>query len=662
MLKKITLENFMSHKNTVIDLSKCRNIAVVGDVGSGKSALLEAILFAFYGEGRTSGDARITYSQLIAIGSEKMKVKLSFDIDNVIYTITRVRNSSGTGTVSVEQGEELVASGSKAQEFINKLLCVDSELFKLTSFFGAGESDKIMECKPSERMDTIQKIANAVIFSEFGDLAHKFFTDRNKQLIQVDTQIETHMLSVGILPDLIKSKDIQIKKLDKLIEKEARVKEKQIEIKLVLTSFNESFNKRKSIFDRLNGVENQLCETVENISAYLIQKDKCENLVLSLQDKKLEICKDSEIENVGDIQKKYSSSLEKKTEFIAMKNLLTAGINVATHGVSNCPLCESELSKTIVKSWSERITKLESDICSIDTILESASTRLSRINNIKDRMHELDLRLATELSKSARCLENYEHETSKAEKLTQQQSELSVRLKEIDIALKECSYVLDDLEEVENNLHEINYEIGALKSDIKNTSTRIKDVKETKAIMTKEQTSLESLKKDIEALNLLKKAFSRYGIPLDLIHNLCDVIGEESTNILNFFMDGVIELSQTDEKGKPGIEFILSDSSGTRKYIQLSRGQRVIVGMSVRIAVAFLLKRELNIPIDFIVLDEVAGNLDDTKRSDLISLICKFLQKHYSQLFTASHAKLKNVFTDIFETSLIDGCSQVRVI
>ncbi len=52
MLCRIILDNFMAYGHQEVSLEGAKTIAVVGENGSGKSAFLEAVPYAYYGIGR----------------------------------------------------------------------------------------------------------------------------------------------------------------------------------------------------------------------------------------------------------------------------------------------------------------------------------------------------------------------------------------------------------------------------------------------------------------------------------------------------------------------------------------------------------------------------------------------------------------------------------
>lgn len=100
-LKKLTLNNFLSHENTVIDFSKDEKAIVDGASGAGKSSIFDAILWALYGEGRSENRS------LVRKGSKRGSVCLELRRQNEqvgsedLVVITRSATPAGKHTLEV---------------------------------------------------------------------------------------------------------------------------------------------------------------------------------------------------------------------------------------------------------------------------------------------------------------------------------------------------------------------------------------------------------------------------------------------------------------------------------------------------------------------------------------------------------------------------------
>ena len=90
IIKTLTLHNFMSYADVSVDLSSVTVACLSGQNGSGKSALLDAITWALWEEGRSSSD------ELIRLGEKEMWVDLVFEYEGRTYRVRRSRLKRAT--------------------------------------------------------------------------------------------------------------------------------------------------------------------------------------------------------------------------------------------------------------------------------------------------------------------------------------------------------------------------------------------------------------------------------------------------------------------------------------------------------------------------------------------------------------------------------------
>lgn len=100
IIRSLTLHNFMSYADARIDLSSVSVACMSGHNGSGKSALLDAITWVLWEEGRSSSD------ELIRLGQKEMWVDLVFDYEDRTYRVrrSRLRRASKGGARAPSKG------------------------------------------------------------------------------------------------------------------------------------------------------------------------------------------------------------------------------------------------------------------------------------------------------------------------------------------------------------------------------------------------------------------------------------------------------------------------------------------------------------------------------------------------------------------------------
>src|SRR5919109_2046833 len=88
---RLRLHNFMCYRgDATLDLSGIQLACLAGENGHGKSALLDALTYALWGEARARRE-----EDLITLGSDEMEVELEFLLGSDRYRVIRKRSRRG---------------------------------------------------------------------------------------------------------------------------------------------------------------------------------------------------------------------------------------------------------------------------------------------------------------------------------------------------------------------------------------------------------------------------------------------------------------------------------------------------------------------------------------------------------------------------------------
>ncbi len=168
---RLRLRNFLSYGEDAptLDFEGIHVACLSGGNGQGKSALLDAITWALWGEARKSSDLRKPDEEILRIGARSMEVDFTFRVSGDEYRIVRSYSQSASGKTSkpglefqVRDGGDwraLTAESVKAtQEAIDTRVGIDYETFINSTFLLQGRSDEFTKKKPGERKEILGKI------------------------------------------------------------------------------------------------------------------------------------------------------------------------------------------------------------------------------------------------------------------------------------------------------------------------------------------------------------------------------------------------------------------------------------------------------------------------------------------------------------------------
>ena len=170
VFKKVKYKNFLSTGNqfTEIDLSRNKSTLIVGQNGSGKSTILDAISFSLFGKPHRN----ITKPQLInSINKKDTVVEVEFSVNNVDYKVVR---GIKPGFFEIWKGGLMINQSSHAREY-QKIL--EQNILKLThkSFhqvvvLGSSSFIPFMQLSAHHRRDVIEDILDIGVFSKMSQL------------------------------------------------------------------------------------------------------------------------------------------------------------------------------------------------------------------------------------------------------------------------------------------------------------------------------------------------------------------------------------------------------------------------------------------------------------------------------------------------------------
>jgi DNA repair protein SbcC/Rad50 len=200
LLKSITLENIRSYKHQKIDFPSGPFI-LSGDIGSGKTSILLAIEFAFFGIMR----AELSGDSLLRHGAAKGSVELTFEVEGKDHIIKRTLKRS-KDSISQETGY-IVAGGVKfegtAVELKSRILGIlgypqelvtksRSLIFRFTVYTPQEEMKQILYEDPELRLDTLRKLFGIDRYRTIKENSSIFMRELNKKHDELSVRLETY--------------------------------------------------------------------------------------------------------------------------------------------------------------------------------------------------------------------------------------------------------------------------------------------------------------------------------------------------------------------------------------------------------------------------------------------------------------------------------------
>lgn len=183
---RLEVEGFTCYRDRqpALEFSELTLFAIAGPTGAGKSSILDAMLYALFGEVPRIGKHGV--SEFISQGRDRMSVALDFRVRDREYRVTRASKQSKTSVKTDATLAELTAAGERSlasqvkqvNDEIVKLLGLGYDEFIQTVVLPQGEFAKFLKAKPSDQRSILQHLLRHDVFTRMRDLAE----DRRKKL------------------------------------------------------------------------------------------------------------------------------------------------------------------------------------------------------------------------------------------------------------------------------------------------------------------------------------------------------------------------------------------------------------------------------------------------------------------------------------------------
>lgn len=194
---KLTLKNFLSYQDAILDFTGFHTACICGANGAGKSSLLEAVTWAIWGESRTASADDVIHG-----GEMEVRVDFEFANNQQVYKIIRMRSRGKSASLQFQvrsaSGDfiSLTSKGMReTQDYIVHELKLDYETFINSAYLRQGRADEFMVAKPADRKKILGNLLKLDQYEKLAELAK----DQAKEF-----KIKADLLEESFAPNLEK--------------------------------------------------------------------------------------------------------------------------------------------------------------------------------------------------------------------------------------------------------------------------------------------------------------------------------------------------------------------------------------------------------------------------------------------------------------------------
>lgn len=503
MLENLYVNNFRSHDKTEINLHSGLNV-FLGEVGAGKTSILEALSFALFGK-ISSG---VTQTELIKRGSNQTKAILVFKVDSEKYKVERSiflkKPQKAKLWIFKNNSWQIAVEGSNAvSKSIEELLGVESSTFLAAIYASQGEIKKMLQTQPGKRREQFDKLLGIDVYEKLWNTMGQSKSAVSKELIEVQkissgyeiltnqkenitgeikenhSELNSLQLTLIDIKEMILPKENQLQNLEecKIILETTQTKievnkksKKKIEERIELLK-DQIFNTKKSEKIFRNNVkylnlEEEIREERERIDRAIQKKcssqrllDSEKNVLNEKNQKRMEL--EKQIKKIPDFQEELKNIEKiklKQHEYKLQKRKIQCKLDEATkEHIILCQKIENELEKI------KRIGELgECPTCLQEVPKEHK-------NHIREETSQNQLKLTQKITRWEKAKKQLQNDIDFLDKQIESSDEANKKFERISVEISvleknqsELIKIKEDISIIQNRIYSLNWELSGI--------------------------------------------------------------------------------------------------------------------------------------------------------------------------------------------------------
>jgi DNA repair exonuclease SbcCD ATPase subunit len=397
LFEKVRWKNFLSTGNhyNEINFNSHATTLIVGDNGSGKSTVLDALTFSLFGK----PFRKINKGQLINSTNEKdCRVELEFSIGTINWKVVRAIKPNLFEIYRDDKVLDQASSANDQQKWLEQnVLKMNYKSFTQIVVLGSSTFVPFMQLTATNRREVIEDLLDIKIFSSMNSIIR----DKIRLLKE---EIRTYELKKESLNDKVEMQEkfigeVESRGKENMKEKDDKIKVLKVEIDTNmeknhmiqgdiddLTKEQEEVTGAGNKLVELNNYRGKISQKVASVTKehkFFTQNTVCPTCTQDIDE-------DFRINKIADAQtraKELQSGYDKLEEAIKTEQererqftTLSKEITKLTHGISK--------NNTRVSGCQRQVQELESEIQTLTSQLENRSAEHDKLTTFKESLQE----------------------------------------------------------------------------------------------------------------------------------------------------------------------------------------------------------------------------------------------------------------------------------
>lgn len=386
--------------------------AITGDIGAGKSSILDAICLALYNEtprvGSTS-DTVLNQGQICTIGTNESYAKIVFSNNGLRYrsswmveTVSRGDNEGQWKSPKVDleiwENEKFNSLPDASKKSVHSTLISDKiglnfNQFEKTILLAQGSFAEMLKAKEEERTEIVEKLTGTEEYRKIGQKVFYHHKSKKDEITALETELSNkgeQLLSKDALQELSKSIEANKALLLSKTTEQAALFQKIERLK--------SYGKHKHNLHQLKQEQEKLLankaaiETLKTAIARSEDANKLQPEILAIRNEENNVSRATK--TIDELNTKLRVAVEEKTEYL--NSILVDFPELAAKKTSE------EILEKQIPSYLHNIILQKTELEKVEDILDASQKDFKRvnteINEIRQQIEQNTIALNKEIS------------------------------------------------------------------------------------------------------------------------------------------------------------------------------------------------------------------------------------------------------------------------
>lgn len=275
-IESLYIKNFRRYGTVQIDFEKGQT-QIIGENGSGKSSLLQAVYFGLYQtDGIRQFEEDITLDSLVRKGESNAVIRVTFSVEDEEYTTEWELSTSGTGedrsartrscSIRGSELEDPISGVKSVSNYVSNLLGMDAKSFINSVFIKQGDINRIIYASKKEKTQIFDRLLGLERVDRHIDRAKKARREakasRNKKEAKVE-QIQSQLAERESKENLQKQKGNKENELSEYESLISKARDKKVQLRNRISQLEDELDSVQEKKEEIEQVDEALSKVRE---------------------------------------------------------------------------------------------------------------------------------------------------------------------------------------------------------------------------------------------------------------------------------------------------------------------------------------------------------------------------------------------------------------